>query len=129
MGSNKHGGDLGYFQRGVMDPDFEKAVFGLQNIGDLRTPVQTQYGYHLIKLTGIRQPETKSFDDAKAEVERAYREKQAEQQFYDKADKLANLSYENPESLDVTAEALGLQKQSTEPFTRDGGKGIASNKK
>ncbi len=48
-----NGGDLGYFSNGTMIPEFESAAFALKNIGDYtETPVQSQYGYHIILLTG-----------------------------------------------------------------------------
>jgi len=128
-GSANDGGDLGYFQQNVMDPAFDQAVFALAAIGDVSEPVKSEYGYHLIKLTDIKQPEGKSFTDARDDVEKLYRQQQAEELFYEQAEQLADLSYENPDNLDVAAEALGLAIKQTEEFTRDGGTGIASDKK
>ncbi|MEC9313646.1 MAG: SurA N-terminal domain-containing protein, partial [Pseudomonadota bacterium] len=56
-GSAAQGGDLGYFGRDVMEPAFEEAAFALENVGDISAPVQTEFGYHLIKLTGVESPE------------------------------------------------------------------------
>ena len=47
-GSRKRGGDLGYFGRGTMVKEFEKAAFGL-NVGQVSEPIKTEFGYHLIK--------------------------------------------------------------------------------
>ncbi|WP_417509461.1 SurA N-terminal domain-containing protein [Methylophaga sp.] len=129
-GSASNGGDLGFFGRDVMDPAFEEAAFALENVGDVSEPIKTEFGYHLIKLTGIQKPEGKSFAQARDEVENLYRRQQAESVFYDEAEQLANLSFENPDSLDVTAEALGLEIKTTPSFTRTGTEeGITSNKK
>jgi peptidyl-prolyl cis-trans isomerase D len=129
-GSAAQGGDLGYFGRDVMDPAFEKAVFALQNEGDVSEPVKTEFGYHLIKLTGIQQPDVEAFDQVRAEVEKRYRLQQAETRFFDEAEQLANLSFENPDSLDVAAEALELDIKTTELFTRAGTEaGISSEDK
>jgi len=129
-GSASQGGDLGFFERDVMDPAFEEAAFALQNVGDISEPVKTEFGYHLIKLTDIKQPEGKDFAEARDEIEKLYRRQQAETIFYDKAEQLANVSYENPDNLDVAAEDVGLEIKTTESFTRKGTEsGIASEQK
>jgi peptidyl-prolyl cis-trans isomerase D len=128
-GSAQQGGDLGFFEKGVMDAAFEEASFALNDVGEVSDIVQSEFGYHLIKLTEIAAPEGLSFADAKADVERKFRQQQAETAFYEKSELLADLTYENPDNLDLAADELGLEVKSTEPFTRQGGSGIASNKK
>lgn len=128
-GSASEGGDLGYFQPGVMDSAFDQAVFGLEKIGDVSAIVQSEFGHHLIKLTGIKAPEGKAFEDVRAEVESSYRRQQAEQQFFEQAELLAELTYENPDNLDLAVEELNLAIQSVGPFNREGGAGIATNPK
>ena len=127
-GSAQQGGDLEFIQRGQMDTVFEEAAFALKNVGDVTEPVKTEFGYHLIKLTEV-QIEDQTFADVREQVESLYRYQQAEDLFYDKAEQLADLSYENPESLDVSAEELGLEIKTTDAFTRNGGVDILRNKK
>jgi len=129
-GSAQDGGDLGYFQREVMDANFEQAVFSMNSVGDVSEAVKTEFGYHLIKLTGIKSPEGKSFSDSRDEVESLYRNQQAEDLFYEKAEQLADLSYEAPDSLDVVAEALSLEIKTSQEFVREGNTtGIAKDQK
>ena len=129
FGSAEAGGDLGFITKDMMDAAFEEAAFALQNEGDVSEPIKTEFGYHLIKLTELHASEGKSFSDAKAEVEDLYKQREAEKLFYEKAEQLADLSYESPDSLDYTAEMLDLEVKESQLFTRNGGSGIASDSK
>ena len=129
-GSATDGGDLGFFERDVMDPNFEESVFSMSQEGDVSDVVKTEFGYHLIKLTGIKSGEGQLFSEAKAEIELLYRKQKGEELFYEQAELLADLSYENPDSLDVVAEELGLEIKTSEQFLRTGNfSGIAKDAK
>lgn len=129
-GSASDGGDLGFFERDVMDPDFEKTVFSMLKDGDVSDVVETEFGYHLIQLTGIKNGEGQSFYEAKSEIELLYRKQEGEKLFYEQAELLADLSYENPDSLDIVSEELGLEIKTSEQFLRMGNmSGIAKEQK
>lgn len=118
-GSAGIGGDLGYFGRGMMVPAFEKAVFDGKE-GDIIGPVETEFGYHIIKVTGIRPASVRSFDEVRSDIEKLYREQALARAFAPKAEDFTNLSYEQPDSLDPIAEKFGLKIQSVDHVTRQG---------
>lgn len=61
------GGDLGWFSKGAMVPEFDKVVFGMKE-GQVSGIVKTQFGYHIIKVTGIRPAGIRSFDEVKEQI-------------------------------------------------------------
>ncbi|UCE65490.1 MAG: peptidylprolyl isomerase [Candidatus Zixiibacteriota bacterium] len=71
-GSGKNGGDLGWFGEGRMVEPFWEAVRALQKIGDISRPIKTQYGWHIIKLTGKREVKNLKETAGKEEMETEY---------------------------------------------------------
>ncbi|HET9679037.1 MAG TPA: SurA N-terminal domain-containing protein, partial [Gammaproteobacteria bacterium] len=126
-GSAAQGGDLGWVSRGMMVMPFEKALFALDEKGAVSEPVRTNYGMHLIKLTDIRKPDIPAFADMRDELAAQYSAEQIEEAFYKRAEKLTELTYANPDSLQPAAEALGLEIQQLNGITRTAGSGIAVN--
>ena len=124
----KTGGDLGLFTAGAMDKAFEQAALGLKQ-GDVSEPVKSPFGYHLIKVTELLPGEIKPFDSVKTELTQAYQKSQAENTFYETGEKLAELSYQNPDTLQAAADALGLTIKKSTLFTQEQGEGIAADAK
>lgn len=124
----KTGGDLGLFNVGVMEKAFEEAAKTLK-LGEVSEPVKSAFGYHLIKVTELLPGDTKSFDSVKDEVTKAYQKAQAENAFYEAGQKLTEISYENPDTLQPVADALKITVKKSELFTRDKGTGIAAEEK
>jgi len=127
-GSSASGGSLGEIERGVMVQSFEAALFSMQ-VDQLSEPVKTAFGWHLIKLHSISGGETQSFESLKAGLEDEIKTELAETQVYDLVENLANLVYEQPDSLLPAAEQLGLSVQTSDWFERSMGEGIAAEPK
>ena len=117
VGSRTDGGETGFFGRGVMAPEFEEAVFSMAP-GAISEPVRTQFGYHIIRLNEVKEGGIKPFDEATSEVEEAYKREQAEALFFEQAERLSELAYEQPDSLDAASDALGLPIEKTEALDR-----------
>ncbi|MCI0559572.1 MAG: SurA N-terminal domain-containing protein, partial [Nitrososphaera sp.] len=121
-------GETDFFQKGAMDPAFDAAAFGLQK-DEVSDPIQTEAGIQILQLSEIKPGTVKSYEEAKKEVETAWRKEQAESQFYDDIERLADLSFENADTLEPAADALDLGVQHSDYFSRDGGDGIAAEPK
>ena len=127
-GSAENGGDLGLFERGLMDPAFDQSAFALALDG-LSEPVRSQFGYHLIQVIEI-QPETITpFEEVKEQLIVEVAKTNAESLYFDWAERLATLSYENPDSLEPASDALGLELQTSDWIERKGGQGILANRR
>lgn len=115
--SARKGGELDWFEKGVMDPAFDQAAFALAKTGDLSAVVKSQFGYHIIKLLGVEAEQLRPFADVKKDVEAKLRQDKSHELLLDKQQQLADLSFENPDSLDPVAEKLGLKVQTSAFFS------------
>ncbi|MDR2991838.1 MAG: SurA N-terminal domain-containing protein [Burkholderiaceae bacterium] len=130
--SAKQGGDLDWFQRDKgIDPTIAKATFALAKVGDLSGVVESDYGYHIVRLTGIKPASVPSFEQARAGLEDQFRTQQAQRQFSELADTFTNTVYEQSDSLKPAADPLKLPIQ-TAQVTRPpapGVQGVLANPK
>jgi peptidyl-prolyl cis-trans isomerase D len=124
--SAKKGGDLGYLDPAAQEESFTKSAESLLP-GAVSDPVKTSFGYHLIKLTELVPAKTKPFEEVKAELLKSMQRNRAEAAFYEKGQKLAEITFEHPGSLDAAANQLGLNIQQTGLFTRELGEDIAAD--
>lgn len=126
-GSKSEGGDLGWVRKGMMAPKFEEALYGIASGGDVTGPVETEFGWHLIKLAEIKAAAIRPFEDGavQAELLDVYRTREGEKRFQDLSSKLEQLAFENT-TLEPVAAELKLEVKTTDWFTREGGAGITA---
>jgi peptidyl-prolyl cis-trans isomerase D len=116
-----NGGDLGSFGRGAMVAPFEQAVFSLKP-GEISGLVETQFGYHIIKLISHNEAKVRSLSEVSEEIKRGLRVEKAHQLAMEKALDVYNINRKGG-SLDAAAKAAGLPVHETGRFAKDGAAG------
>lgn len=127
-GSKDNGGDLGYFARGAMVKPFEEAVFKLKQ-GQMSGIVESSFGFHIIKLTGIKpakdgEPEQRQashilitapaagdFQAMRGDIERELKKQRMGKKFAEAAETFSNLAYEQPDTLQPIADKFKVKIQ------------------
>jgi peptidyl-prolyl cis-trans isomerase D len=117
-GSAPQGGDLDFFARGAMTKPFEDAVFAMKNKGDIGGPVESEFGFHVIKLTDIKVPKQRTFEEMKPELEAELRKQQAQKKYAEAAETFSNSVYEQSDSLKPAADKLKLEIRTATAVTR-----------
>src|ERR1700689_2053411 len=121
-GSAPQGGDLGWSEKKIFVGPFADAAFSMK-VDEIRGPVKTQFGYHILKLDGIQPPAVKTFEQSKAELETEYKRNEAERLFNNAQDQLADAALQNATDIDVVAKKAGLTVQDVPNFSRSDGGG------
>jgi peptidyl-prolyl cis-trans isomerase D len=116
-GSKNQGGDLGWFGPNAMVKPFEEAVKSMK-VGEVSEPIQSEFGFHIIKLEDSKPEVTRSFAEVKEQLAQELQKEMAESAFYGQVEQFSNLAFEHPNSLDVLAETLKLPLKTTELFER-----------
>ncbi|MDA0191000.1 MAG: peptidyl-prolyl cis-trans isomerase, partial [Proteobacteria bacterium] len=96
-----------FFGRGMMVKPFEESVFGMQE-GEISGIVQSEFGFHIIKLTGIKPLKQRPFAEVRAEIEGELKRQAASRQFAEAAEQFSNMVYEQSDTLQPVAEKFGL---------------------
>ena len=127
-GTSAEGGDLGWSLREDLVGPFADTLFAMQ-VGETAGPVKTRFGYHLILLDEIRAADVQAFAEVRAEIEADYREKLAEDLYYDAAQSLGDESFAAYDELRIVSGSLGLELKSVSGFTRAGGGELGSDER
>ena len=107
-GSAAKGGDLGSFTRDMMVKPFSDAAFQMK-VGEISGLVETQFGYHIIRLDGISPGTQAGFDTVKAEIMRELQGQEAARKFAEAAERFSNMVYEQPDSLEPAAREFQIK--------------------
>jgi len=130
-GSATNGGDLGYFPRGAMVKPFDDAVFDMKE-NQLSDVVRSDFGYHIIKLTGIRPAKGRSFEEVRGDIATELKAQVAMKKFAEAAESFSNTVYEQADSLKPAADKFKLEIKQTGMFdkvNRAAAGPLASNEK
>lgn len=115
--SAERGGDLNFFGKGDMVKPFEDAVFSLKE-GEISGLVQSDFGFHIIRLTGIKAPATRELAEVKSNIAAEIKRQQAGKKYAEMAEIFTNMVYEQSDSLKPVADKLGLKIESVQNLTR-----------
>ncbi len=130
-GSAPKGGDLDFFTRGAMVKPFEDAVYAMKK-GDISEVVESDFGFHIIKLTDIKEIKQKSFEELRPGLESELKDQQAKTKYAELAESFTNTVYEQSDSLKPVADKLKLEIKTAVNVTRQaatGATGVLANPK
>ena len=122
-GSAPNGGDLEFFARGAMVKPFEDAAFAL-NKGEISGVVESDFGFHIIRVTDIKAPKLRSFEELRPMIEIDLKTQQAQRKFAETAEAFTNGVYEESDSLKGVAERLKLEVKTVENLQRKPNPGV-----
>lgn len=117
------GGDLGRVNEGDIAEAFDRAVTSLEE-GEISEPVRTRFGWHLIQAYDVQRAQVPPLNEVREDLLETLRQDAAERAYYDAAETLASVSYEQPDSLVPAAEAVGLPVEQSDWISRGEGDGI-----
>jgi peptidyl-prolyl cis-trans isomerase D len=116
-GSAVKGGDLDFFARGAMVKPFEDTAYALK-VGETSGVVETDFGFHIIRLTEVRGGDKRSFDAVKSEIESEVRGQLGQRKFSEAAAEFTNLVYEQSDSLKPATDKYKLELKTAQGVTR-----------
>jgi peptidyl-prolyl cis-trans isomerase D len=110
-GSAAQGGDLDFFGRGAMVKPFEDAAFAMKP-GEISNVVESDFGYHVLKLEAVRGGQTQAFEAVRPGIEDEVRKQLAAKRWAEAAEQFTNTVYEQADSLQPVIDKLKLEKRS-----------------
>jgi len=117
-GSARNGGELGWFNQGVLPKPVNDAVFALAK-GAVSGVVASDNGLHIFRANDVERAQDETLDAVRPQVEADVRRELGAERFADMASRLTGLVYDNPEQLEPIAQALGLSLRHASGIARD----------
>ena len=125
-GSSAQGGDLGWIEPDIMPAAFEEALYAMQ-LNEVSEPVETEFGWHIIRLDEIAEPRGQTFEEARAEIASVMREEQADDLYTELLERMIDLIYADPTGLEAVAGDLDLELQTAGPYSRFNAEGVLAD--
>ena len=119
VGTRANGGNLGWISRGDLPGPFEDTLFSMQ-VGEVAGPVQTEFGYHILKLNEVRGGQGQPFDAVRDQIRRELSTERANALYYERANALRQAAFDAYDTLAPVAESQGLELKTIDGFTRNG---------
>ena len=117
--SAENGGDLDFITPEMMDPAFDEAAFALKNVGDVSDVVETEFGFHIIKLTDLKEADVKTFEEVADEIRDTLLYDAAMEKYFELQNTMAEIAFEVPDTLEDVANAVDLRVQESALFSRN----------
>ncbi len=118
-GSAAKGGDLDWFGRGMMVKPFEDSVFALKE-NQISELIRSDFGFHIIKLTGVRAERVQAFEELKAGIAAELKRQAAARKYVESAEHFINMVYEQSDSLAPVTEKFKLDVLRSDWMVKDG---------
>lgn len=118
--SGENGGDLEWIERGAMGEAFDEGAFALTEVNSVSDVVESEFGFHIIKLTDLKAEQVQAFADVKEELKAKVSNEKAQDKFFELQQEMARLSFESPDSLDEAADAVNAKVNTTDWLSKFG---------
>ncbi len=127
--SNIEFSEFGFLAKGVLEPEVDEVVFAMQ-AGEVSEPIQSKYGFHIMAVDEIKGGPDVTFESVRAEVEQDLKDDKAGKAIYELTDRLASLTYEHPDTLEVASDEMGIAILESDYLSKEEpGGGIVSDQK
>lgn len=125
-GSKASGGQLGWIEKGSMPSSFDQALFALKP-GEVSDPVQTSYGFHIIKVVDVRGGHGKAFEAVRDQLAQEYLRQESDKALNTRVGQFVDSVEQGGQGFVAAAKQVGAKIQQLGPFMSDQGTGIAAD--